>query len=97
MSPNLERLRKILTTLLIDYSEEEIEATLAEIPSNYKRITRKHMALMAPEQKIYIKIKGVDDAGSGNERVRGKGFDRQRKPATGFKGDGNNVNNAYKW
>lgn len=89
MGPKLERLRRVLTTLLIDYSEEEIEAELAAIPSNYKKLTRKHYSLMPSPEKVYIKVKGTKD---GNSAKR-----TEPKQPEGFKGARNNTRNRYKW
>lgn len=58
--PNLERLQKILVTLLIDYSEEEIQAELENIPTNYKKINRKHLEMIPREEvRVFIKPKGI--------------------------------------
>ncbi len=60
MAQKLDRLRKILTTLLIDYSEEEIQTELEKLPDYYKRVTREHYTNVT-EQKIFIKVKEVEN------------------------------------
>lgn len=63
MAPNLERLTKVLTTLLIEYSEEEILEVLDGIPSHYKKVTRKNLMMMPSDRpdRFYMKVKGNED------------------------------------
>lgn len=58
MAPNTERLRKILTTLLIDFSEEEVIQALEELPDHYKKVTRKNLVVVQPV-KVFIEVKGM--------------------------------------
>lgn len=51
------RLRKILTTLLVDFSEEEISTELEELPEEFKKVNRKHYTNVKTETKVFIKVK----------------------------------------
>lgn len=63
MAPNLERLTKVLTTLLIEYSEEEILEVLDGIPSHYKKVTRKNLEMITSDRpdRFYMKVKGSEE------------------------------------
>ena len=80
MEKSLDRLRKILTTLLIDYSEEEIQTELEKLPDHYKKVTREHFSNVT-EQKIFIKVKGIEHepAVPRSEQPRDK-YGRPRTP-----------------
>lgn len=69
----MDRLKKILTTLLIDYSEEQILEALEAIPDAYKKENRKHFERVSETHRVIIQPKNrpaIDEKRDNSKQAR---------------------------